>query len=207
MYVSLLPLFPKFFPPQNPTYKKIIISKNENIANEKFVLAGKIDYSSHRRRNPRFHGARRENERFVRQYESEVTRDHEQNAPDGGEDGGRVEGVVGFFRGGDFLVLVCLVVLKEKREGEEEEGGRRGDSGCSEKVFVWGGGYVIKGCGAGEMGNELGRVGAGCVGTCTLHDSLERFFFLSCDAPYDDFVIMRHVEKKGSRPFTRRARR
>ena len=158
MYVSFLS-FPSPFnlfplPPPLPCQ----IPTKDNDGGYADVM-DRIDYSSHRRRNPRFYGPRRENERFVRQYESEVTRDHEQDAEDGGEDGGRMEGVVGFFRGGDFLVLVCLVVLKknqkERRRRRKEE---RGFLMFLKRCLFGEGGYVIKGfVWTVKMGTELGR--------------------------------------------------
>ena len=74
------------------------------------------DNSSNRRRNPRFLQTCRYHEQLLRQHQSPVTGDHEQDAADGGEDGRWVESVVGVFRRGGGAVLVCVVVLREVGE-------------------------------------------------------------------------------------------
>lgn len=88
------------------------------------------DHRLHRRRNPLLVLPRGHHERLFRRHARPVAGDDEPHVADGGEDGGRVAGLAGVFRGGVGGFCVCLVVLRTDEEGRRAaRGGLDGGDG------------------------------------------------------------------------------
>lgn len=70
-----------------------------------------IAHNGDRRRDPRQHCFRREDERLFRRHAESITRDYEQNAADGGENGCGMANLAGFLRVYIPVVCICEVIL------------------------------------------------------------------------------------------------
>ena len=96
----------------------------------------KLDHHCNRHRDQGLVGAGGQDERRFRGHEGAATRDHEQDAAHGAEDGRRLARVVAVLRGGHCAVCVCLVTVRlaDGLGGRSKAPGRVHAVGCESAV-------------------------------------------------------------------------